>query len=364
MFLIVSVHRKGQVCSLIKIILEVFIMSCNVAEVLKNRDVLSLIEGGGDDLLTLGFELEFRCPDGTEMCSICYGDGYEDVECPICEGSGYTECPECDGTGYFSYGDDEREEEECLYCDGTGEVRCINDECYSGTITVECSACNGEGCHRQELDLGMYGNLKEDNTVRYADDEWGAEFASYIMFYGKQNIASDVHEIMSLIEDYGGTSSGYDVCGLHIHVAPRGGWTEKHAEALARAWWLWAERMFVDEFPIDEKRLDYCREWDEDDNYITLSADEAKRRHNCSSKTAIGYLGNWTTRYRTLNFRAYQSHSTVEFRLFNGTTDPYDIIKALDWVAKLVLATQDGYEGSEDRFTALLAGYASVAVAI
>ena len=40
--------------------------------------------------------------------------------------------------------------------------------------------------------------------------------------------------------------------------------------------------------------------------------------------------------------------------MFNGTNDPDEVLKALDWVAKLVMACEAGSDGSKERFLQLI----------
>lgn len=77
------------------------------------------------------------CNDG--KCPECNGD--KTVVCDVCEGS--KKCPSCDGSGrYPCYSCNQTGE--CSYCGGSGEEDC--DDCDGdGYIEIDCRACNGTG---------------------------------------------------------------------------------------------------------------------------------------------------------------------------------------------------------------------------
>ena len=60
--------------------------------------------------------------------------------CPDCHGEEEVECPICTGTGKTYYG---AIEEECLYCSGVGRVVCAT--CINPKQLIVCPRCNGNG---------------------------------------------------------------------------------------------------------------------------------------------------------------------------------------------------------------------------
>lgn len=346
---------------------------------------MNFLNGGGDCKVTLGWELEFLCPDdaGGGYCPTCDGDGYFYVECPSCNGNSEletdVECPGCDGRGYryvYSSYNDREVEIDCPMCDGRGIVEVnVSCGCNNGEVRVVCPDCDGTGRRNSEYnydisDVELYGELKEDSSIRTTYDTWGAEFASNVLYYGEDDITFRVKSVMSIINDCDGDSDPYRTCGLHVHVCPAGGWTLEHAARLARAWYNWAEEYFMNEFEPLERRMEYCQSWRDNNWRIIRQANKAIEYYNNKYEgfsatitdestdeyraRAIKYLGVVNTRYVTLNFTAYEYHETVEFRLFNGTNDPDEVLKALDWVAKLVMACEAGSDGSKERFLQLI----------
>lgn len=349
---------------------------------------MNFLNGGGDCKVTLGWELEFLCPDdaGGGYCPTCDGNGYYYFTCPACNGerevSTYVsvECPGCEGRGEVTVDFNGLDVEiECPMCHGYGTIDdCevyVPCDCDRGEVRVDCPDCDGTG-RRESVynydirDVERYGELKEDSSIRTDYDTWGAEFASDVLYYGEDDIAYHVKSVMSIINDCDGDSDPYRTCGLHVHVAPKGGWTLEHAARLARAWYNWAEEYFMNEFEPLECRMEYCQSWREGDFRTIRQANRAIEYYNNKYEgyspaitdestdeyraRAIKYLGVTYTRYVTLNFTAHEYHGTVEFRLFNGTNDPDEVLKALDWVAKLVMACEAGSDGSKERFLQLI----------
>jgi len=323
------------------------------------RGGYDLLEGGGDELLTLGWELEFCCPEDNQECDICEGSGAIAITCPSCNGREEIECPICEGDGYVH--DEYDNEHICGICSGRGVLPC---NCSYEELYITCPECNGEGyLERVGVEqlynkLRKMGELKNDSSINHSDTEWGAEFASQVLKYGQDNIQCYVNDVMDIIDKLDGDSNPYATCGLHVHVRPKDGWTGEHAEALAQAWYYWAEEEFLTYFcPVDDRIEEYAKKWE------TCGSDDiCLNKHDVEyfipsigdGNTYIEYLGGFDVRYCTLNFTAYVCHGTVEFRLFDGTNNAVDILEALNCVAKLVLAVEEGYDGSKERFYALL----------
>lgn len=287
--------------------------------------------------VTLGYELEFTT----------------DQECPECEGRGVvitnSTCECCDGTGevdlaigvpcgdcpyeIYNKGNDGCNmigcpkatiNETCRMCEGVGE----NER------EVECPECYGSG----EIDVNWnvipheLGELTSDESPKkYKDTDGTLEFRSRVLspnFSYRKN----VYEVIDIINNDTAApeSCGDRITGLHVHAGVEGDeWELAHLHRIARAWYNWAEDVFLDEFNPDYERCEYCKSWknwEERGANINISGDNIQK------------LGT-NERYSSLNFHSYGRHRTIEFRLFDGTLEPEEILKALKWVLAFIKAT-------------------------
>lgn len=281
--------------------------------------------------VTVGFELEFVAP---------YGDN----TCYVCDGEGEVECPRCGGRGYFliEWDDGTEEEIECCKCDGTGVARC--DECggYGYLDRYDDEGWNGDLA--EELRSRFGGEVKADCSIQPGDYECGMEFASDVLTFDMSHIEKYVHDFVETLWDYDAYSGKECICGLHVHARPDNGWTTKHAEKLAEAWFDWAEELFIQEFGIDEDEpriRDYASTWRSRATWFN-----PRKAHEVSDISEIGMQD----RYVTLNYTALRKFGTIEWRLFDGRNDAAYISKAIKWVGELVKATQEGIDNAQERF--------------
>jgi hypothetical protein len=308
--------------------------------------------------ITIGFELEF-CGPVDITCPDCEGTGRYEYTCGQCDGYGETDCPECEGTGEI---EEDGEVKDCPECGGSGVVEC--PECEgTGSFEDYCERCGGSGrvddayeyFNGEFGDLSSYGQVTTDSSINPdSSDELGLEFRSEILYMTENNvqyIEDYVRKVIREIVRNDGYSNPWCTCGLHVHVGIQGGWTHRHAWNLANAWYSWAETEFMDEFPINDNRISYCCPWTDYQGFEPRSDVER-----------IEKIGPGD-RYATLNYRSYRSHGTIEFRMFNGTTDHQQILKAIKWVTALVLATYERIDGAEERFYNYLAPVHQVQVA-
>jgi len=277
-------------------------------------------------MFTVGFELEFLIP--SYICNTCEGEGY--TYCPTCEGEGFITCPFCEGEGYVNA---DGANFLCPECGGRGSVEC--EDCY-GTGETDCPDCratgriaNGEAVVRQ---LEKYGaDVGYDSSIEcYCEDDEGRELRSPVFdfFADRERLHDFVHTVTSIIKDGDGESSADYKCGLHVHAAPIGGWTQGALKKLYRAWVNWAEDLFIKHFrPATRRLLDYAyrwKDWIKDyDSYV----------HDLALK---GEMYPDHSRYMTLNVCSLHAHGTIEFRLFDGTLDASEILEAITWVGTLV----------------------------
>jgi hypothetical protein len=278
---------------------------------------------------TLGFELEFVAP---------YGDN----TCHVCDGEGEVECPRCGGRGYFliEWDDGTEEEIECCKCDGTGVARC--DNCGGYGYIDDDEGWNSD--LEEALLHRVGGNVKADCSIQPGDYECGMEFASDVLKFDMSRVEKYVHDFVETLWDYDAYSGKEYICGLHVHARPDNGWTTKHAEKLAEAWFDWAEELFMQEFGIDEdssRIRDYASTWRSRATWFA-----PRKAHEVSDASEIGMQD----RYVTLNYTALRKFGTIEWRLFDGNDDPAYISKAIKWVGELVKATQEGIDNAKERF--------------
>jgi RecJ-like exonuclease len=76
-------------------------------------------------------------------CSVCKGRGSVTADCSACNGSG--SCTNCDGTGqttFYMVGSTEPHYMTCTWCKGSGKCGACGG---SGQKTSNCNACNGRG---------------------------------------------------------------------------------------------------------------------------------------------------------------------------------------------------------------------------
>ena len=288
--------------------------------------------------VTLGYELEF----------------VTDQECPECEGRGIviidSRCDCCNGTG-------EVEAvvvvacEDCpyeLFC-GDGNCNCNLNGCPEATLNETCRICDGVGETTQEEECHeCYGsgeievnwniipcNLGElafdESPKKYKDTDGTLEFRSRVLspnFSYRKN----VYEVIDIINNDTAApeSCGDRITGLHVHAGVEGDeWELAHLHRIARAWYNWAEDVFLDEFNPDYERYEYCKSWKNWEEWganINISGYDIQK------------LGT-NERYSSLNFHSYGRHRTIEFRLFDGTLEPEEILKALKWVLAFIKAT-------------------------
>jgi hypothetical protein len=258
------------------------------------------------------------CGGGEILCSYCNGVG-----CSMC-GSGYLQCPDCDG-------------ECCIPCpECKGKIRITNDdECDTYYHNITCPTCDGIGSSLidPEVMFNQYGEFKVEATVTTPNNEIdGGEFASHIL-KSYDEIKKCVSYLLNQIEDIA-DSKGELNCGLHIHIAPRNGWSHSMIRKLIIAWASWGESMFLEEFYPDKQRLKlHCKEWTCKDDICDLDNIYPE------DSDFINQVLTWNSdidRDATMNLFALKKHGTIEFRLFDGTMDEIEILQAISWVINLV----------------------------
>jgi len=169
-----------------------------------------------------------------------------------------------------------------------------------------------------------------DSSIECYEEDEGRELRSPVFnfFTNRERLHDFVHTVTSIIKDSDGESSADYKCGLHVHVAPIGGWQQDALKKLYRAWVNWAEDLFIEHFcPATWRILDYAYRWkawlEDYDSYVYDLALQGEVYPDHS-------------RYMTLNVCSLHAHGTIEFRLFDGTLDASEILEAITWVGTLV----------------------------
>lgn len=282
--------------------------------------------------ITFGIEVEHTeepCEhsegDCTRDCPECNGYGHQYEECPDCEGRGWTShqtCPDCGGSG-------RRGSWSCSACQGSGSQRTIcsacggngriyDDECEycggSGTIVRDCTDCRG-GIKLRALKTAL-GNWKVKR-----DGSCGGETVSPVLPFneaGLQNVREACEKHF-----YRLTCNPEDTCGLHVHIGldyQNGGpfLTDEALTHLARLFTKYQNMMLRLASP-DESRENYCKAWPSNWVRSIQSCDP----EDTTTDDLVEILDD---RYYALNYQAIVRHGTVEFRLWNSTSDADEII--------------------------------------
>lgn len=139
----------------------------------------------------------------------------------------------------------------------------------------------------------------------------GRELVSPIL-RGPEGLAQ-AEAAVEALTDYGCTVSR--ACGLHVHVGVPRGTTAQVAQFFRNLFKLYARfEPVIDRFMPPSRRANqntYCQ------SMTPISSQAVDRAEDV---TAIICL-NGGSRYQKVNFQAYRSHSTVEFRQHSGTLD-------------------------------------------
>lgn len=300
----------------------------------EKRTVGIELEGYVDTLLTnRSIENWNFVPDGslssvdeTEECGECEGCGNEVYDCDACDGEGSICCDTCDGSGSVTVeccdceGTGEDEEEECHTCEGSGEYE---TECFDcdGYGHERCSSCDGDGEHSR--DCNTCGGSGEIGT-----EYNGVECVSTIL--NEDNLDEAIEQIFDYVED---CDWGVDeTCGTHIHV----GADDLTCHDVRKLAILMSAIEPVIYATQRENRLDctYCKILDSDmvRNLITYTNKEGMSKDDLSEFIyGAGGERYWRTkythhRYYGLNIHSFFYRNTIEFRYFEGISNP-EIVK-------------------------------------
>lgn len=297
-----------------------------------------------NEKITFGIEVEHT--DQIEAdCDNCGGSGDYLVECPDCAGQGQLTftCRNCDGKGEYIECDHALYSSLCCrYClDGIPPESCIHledrqtvlcDNCGgSGQIEEECSYCDGTGeiyetcefCHGEGyLDRDrVYINNRLWDVKR--DCSCGSETVSPIL-----NWHTDLVDVKAVAEEHLEylDCAPSCTCGLHVHVGANMLPTQRHLETLAKLW-VEYEPLFWQIADPALERTDYCKRWNR-------SMKDIVKDYTLTPDQKIRSLSS--DRYRALNFQSLGYHGTVEFRLWNSTSDYNELEEAITLSVGLV----------------------------
>ena len=157
---------------------------------------------------------------------------------------------------------------------------------YDRAIGIEIECCRPNG---REVALPLWSRQDSDGSIRSFP---GTRPVEYKILLKRSELEIRLHRFCALISDHKVNTS----CGLHVHIDCRGR-IEADVRKIAKRMtsWLIALKEFVPE-----------------------------SRRNNSDYAALSF--SEVSRYRAVNFTAFQKYQTLEIRLHSGTVDYTKII--------------------------------------
>ena len=196
-------------------------------------------------------------------------------------------------------------------------------------ITVGCEiefAVDDESQYELELELNEIGEIKDEGSVN-PDYEWhlGLEFNSMVL-HPEMNIVEYLMDVCNVLGSYDAYSDPWNMCGTHIHIGVSKDGTpvlrhkEEWLEKIILNWFDWGQKEFLWQFDPCEERMD---EWamviESGDLDMGFAPEDWLPSRSCS-----------------LNFCSLIDNNTIEFRLFDGTINEYEIMRMINWCAAFV----------------------------
>ena len=267
-----------------------------------------------DTLKKITFGMELETTD-RGVCFTCDGEG--EVRCPDCD-YGYNECHTCDGTGEVEVKiEGEWAWSECPRCGGEGRLLCST---CGGNEYLLCPDCEGGGSFGDPIDTPAGWNDHSEHC--------GWEYVSPVFSLFGESMPN-WNQLFRWVRNLEVDPNGNPPTGLHIHVGIDN-ITNNPIPLLERVAQIWEE--------VEEE---YC-------NIADVTEEREEWAGTCAHRMGtikeilregkdVNYHLRGLDRYVSLNFAAYPKHSTVEFRLWNGTDNPTYLRYAILYSIALVV---------------------------
>jgi len=203
-----------------------------------------------------------------------------------------------------------------------------------GSITAmgHCSENEGYECECPDCGHSHWVEPDEDDDTTSETAEIRGKGGEPLSVFLKED-GKVIRDLIEVINDHGDENDGPESsaeyeCGLHIHVqvsAEEKVWVAQYA--------IEHQDEVFDMYPPDSNRSGYCEKYNRGGERLTTN-----------------WVLNQAGRYVWLNIREAwtEGRKTVEFRLFDGTLDPDEIIERLKWCHEFICAAiREGRERRE-----------------
>lgn len=169
---------------------------------------------------------------------------------------------------------------------------------------------------------------RPDGGMERADSDYSCEVVTPILQYED---LPDLENIVNALKAAGAVAN--ESCGIHVHVDGANHTPESLTRLLSFA--VGRQDLFYEALNVGAERMNYCRKMDKSllrrIKQGELSREDMKQawysRANGGYDGGVSEAHYNSSRYHGINLHAYFTKGTVEFRLFNSTTEA-DTVKS------------------------------------
>ena len=162
----------------------------------------------------------------------------------------------------------------------------------------------------------------------------GAEYrprkANHLYF--NEEAKMQVKEVMALIKLHGGKVSRN--CGLHIHIDATK-MTNKQILTIITEF-IHRQRFIVKKFDTSKDRLESMCKLLPFEGLTKIKEKDIAEYRKEGGKWDFEAYDYFSEKYHALNITSLPTKGTLEFRLFNATNRPKEILERVEWVLKFI----------------------------